>query len=362
MLFCPQSLSLDAARRALEYQRVHGVRCRSSAVGQAADRRGIVFAYASFPGFCPQRSLPVHLPAFDRRRFLQTGAAAAALLTARRACATPFGLPLGLQLYSVRDQLKSDFQGTLQTVGSLGYRQVEAAGFYGRTPAQIKHAMGEAGLVCVSAHYPSTELEQHLDAILDFHAKLGTAHYVICSFPGFAPRSPAAKLPFDQQVTSFTLDDWKWNAHQFNQWGAKVKKAGFQFGYHNHTMEFQPQHGVVPYELLLKQTDPGLVIMEMDCGWVTVGGGSPEHYLRSYPDRIKMLHVKDFSRDAGHSSVADPPPATELGRGTADYPAIFRAVKPGSIQHFFVEQEAFPDMPWKQSLQVDAQYLEKLKA
>ena len=305
------------------------------------------------------------LSVIDRRRFLQTGVAcatAAALLPARNAHATPFGLPLGLQLYSVRDQLKGDFQGTLQTVASLGYRQVEAAGFYGRSPEQIRQAMGQAALTCVSAHYPSAQLEKSLDAILDFHTKLGTAHYIICSFPGFAPHSADAKLPFARQVTSFTLEDWKWNAHQFNTWGAKVKKAGFQFGYHNHTMEFKPQQGVVPYELLLKQTDPSLVIMEMDCGWVTVGGGSPEHYLRAYPDRIKMLHVKDFARDAGHTSIDNPPPATELGRGTADYPAIFRAVKPGSLKHLFVEQEAFPDMPWKQSLRVDAEYLKKLKA
>jgi sugar phosphate isomerase/epimerase len=305
------------------------------------------------------------LTVLDRRRFLQMGAAcatAAALLPARQAHATPFGLPLGLQLYSVRDQLKGNFQRTLETVASLGYRQVEAAGFYGRTPQQIQDAMQQAGLVCVSAHYPSAQLEKSLDAILDFHTKLGTAHYIICSFPGFAPRSAAAKLPFAKQVTSFTLEDWKWNAHQFNEWGAKVKKAGFQFGYHNHTMEFQPQDGVVPYDLLIKETEPNLVIMEMDCGWVTVGGGSPEHYLRTYPNRIKMLHVKDFARDAGHTSIDNPPPATELGRGTADYPAIFRAVKPGSLQHIFVEQEAFPDMPWKQSLQVDAEYLKKLKA
>lgn len=307
---------------------------------------------------------PVPLPNINRRRFVRNGAmaaAAAALLPGLPARANPFGLPLGLQLYSVRDQLKTDFEGTLKTVASLGYRQVEAAGFYDQSPAQVKQAMDQAGLVCVSAHYPSAQLEKSLDAILDFHKRLGTAHYIICSFPGFRPHSAGAALPFKRQVTSFTLDDWKWNAQQFNQWGEQVQKAGFQFGYHNHTMEFQAQNGIVPYDLLLKETDPRLVIMEMDCGWVTVGGGSPEHYLRAYPNRIKMLHVKDFARDAGHTSIDNPPPATELGRGTADYPAIFRAVKPGSIQHMFVEQEAFPDMPWKQSLQVDAEYLKKLK-
>ena len=304
------------------------------------------------------------MPSISRRRFVQTAAtiaAAATLLPVRRAQATPFGLPLGLQLYSVREQLAGDYSGTLKGVGSLGYREVEAAGFFNRPPTEVKAAMQAARLRCVSAHYPSAQLTQHLDAILDFHRQLGTAKYIICSFPGFRPGGKSASLPFKKQVTSFSLDDWKWNAQQFNEWGGKVKAAGFRFGYHNHTMEFQPQDGTVPYELLLKETDPALVVMELDCGWVTVGGGSPEHLLQTYPNRIKMLHVKDFAKDAGHTSVNNPPPAAELGHGTADYPKIFAAVKPGSIEHMFVEQESYPDMPWKQSLQVDADYLKKLK-
>ena len=300
----------------------------------------------------------------SRRRFVQsavTAGAAAVLLPARFARATPFGLPLGLQLYSVRKQLQTDYAGTLKQVAGLGYREVEAAGFYNHAPAEVKAAMEAAGLRCVSAHYPSAQLTAKLDAILDFHKRLGTAHYIICAFPGFR-NAGNGQMPFAKQVTSFTLDDWKWNAEQFNTWGRKVREAGLQFGYHNHTMEFAPQNGVVPYDLLLKETDPKLVIMELDCGWVTVGGGSPEHYLRTYADRIKMLHVKDFARDAGHSSVDNPPPAAELGRGTADYPRIFAAVKPGAIQHMFVEQEGYPDMPWNQALKVDAEYLKKLRA
>ncbi len=309
------------------------------------------------------------MPKIDRRRFLQSAAAVAAAATVlhtRNASATPFGLPLGLQLYSVRQQLQADYAGTLKQVGSLGYKEVEAAGFNGHSPAEVKAAMDAAGLHCVSAHYPSAQLSKNLDAILEFHRGLGTAKFIICSFPGFRPGSAAAGLGFKQQVTSFTLDDWKWNAEQFNTWGKRIHQAGFQFGYHNHTMEFAAPHGApagtVPYELLLKETDPQLVIMELDCGWVTVGGGSPEHYLRTYPNRIKMLHVKDFAKDAGHSSVDDPPPAAELGRGTADYPKIFAAVKPGSIEHMFVEQEAFLDLPPMEALKVDANYLQKLRA
>ncbi len=302
------------------------------------------------------------MPTISRRRFVQSAAAlAAATAAARTARANPLGLPLGLQLYSVREQLQKDYPGTLKQVSGAGYREVEAAGFYNQSPADVKTAMGAAGLRCVSAHYPSAQLASKLDAILEFHKSLGTAKYIICSFPGFRDGGKTAGKSHAQQVSSFTLDDWKWNAEQFNTWGKTVQQAGFQFGYHNHTMEFAPQNGVVPYDLLLKETDPKLVIMELDCGWVTVGGGSPEHYLRNYANRIKMLHVKDFARDAGHTSIANPPPAAELGRGTANYPAIFAAAKPGAIQHMFVEQEAYPDLPWLEALKVDADYMKKLK-
>ena len=303
------------------------------------------------------------MPHNTRRTFLQSAAAcaAAAMLPQRAAHATPFDLPLGLQLYSVRDQLKQNYASTLREVGKLGYKQVEAAGFFGHQPADVNAAMDAAELHLVSAHYSASELLQHFDLILNYQKQLKQAHYLICAFPAFAPGHKAAHLPFKQQVTSFTLEDWKWNARQFNKWGKQAKAAGLQFGYHNHTMEFQPQNGVIPYDLLLKETDPELVIMELDCGWVTVGGGSPEAYLRKYPERIKMLHVKDFARDPGHSSVDNPPPAAELGRGTSDYKKIFAAVKPGSLKHIFVEQEAYPDMPWKQALKVDADYLKALK-
>lgn len=307
----------------------------------------------------------------SRRRFVQsaaTFAAATALLPARQAHANPLGLPLGLQLYSVRDQLKADYAGTLKQVSSLGFREVEAAGFLNHAPAEVGAALDAAGLRCVSAHYSSSDLGKNFDAVLAFHQKLGEVsakqrtHFLICSFPGFRDAGKAGRLPFARQVTSFTLDDWKWNADQFNTWGAKAKAAGFQFGYHNHTMEFTPQNGTIPYDLLLKGTDPKLVVMELDCGWVTVGGGSPEHYLRTYPDRIKMLHVKDFAPDAGHTSVDNPPPAAELGRGTAKYPQILAAARPGTIEHLFVEQEAYPDLPWQQALKVDADYMKGLKA
>jgi sugar phosphate isomerase/epimerase len=300
-----------------------------------------------------------HMGLQTRRHFLQATAATAAvcaLATGRRALASPFGLPLGLQLYSVREQLPKDYAGTLRTVAALGYREVEAAGFYGRSAAETKQAMTAAGLRCVSAHYPWAQLSDKLDGIIEFHKQLG-AEYIICASPGHKPSSGGQTTPGKAaggtNAHTYTLDDWRWNAEQFNRVGAKVQKAGLRFGYHNHIPEFVKQGDVVPYDELLRLTDPKLVTFEMDCGWVTVGGADPVAYLKRNPDRISMLHVKDFQRGV------KPPHAAELGHGSADYKSIFQAVKPGTIKHYFVEQEQF-DLPWQESLKIDADYMKAL--
>ena len=284
-----------------------------------------------------------------RRQFLQTAAAvsAYALTASRQAVASPFGLPLGLQLYSVRKVLPTDYAGTLHKVAALGYREVEAAGFYGHSATDVKAAMADAGLHCVSAHYPSDQLSTKLDEIIAFHKALG-AEYIICAYPGH--NSPPAK----GAERTFSLEDWRWNAEQFNHYGAKVKAAGLRFGYHNHTPEFVVVDGVTPYDELMKLTDPALVTFEMDCGWVMVGGGDPVALLHKYPNRISLLHVKDFQPDV------TPPHAAQLGHGRIDYGPIFHAAKKGEIKHFFVEQEEF-DIPWEDALRIDADYMKALK-
>jgi sugar phosphate isomerase/epimerase len=297
-----------------------------------------------------------------RRQFLQAGAATlaygSALLSTRQLLASPFGLPLGLQLYSVREMLPKDYEGTLRQIAALGYREVEAAGFFHHTAAEVKQAMSNAGLRCVSAHYPSPELQANIAQIIDFHKELG-AEYIICSSPGFKDPSKLKNTSHATQVQSITMDDWHWNAEQFNRFGEQVKAAGLKFGYHNHIMEFRAQSGAVPFDELIRLTEPSLVTFEMDCGWVIVGGGNPVDYLHRYPDRISMLHVKDFKRPDTATSAGAPPPAAELGRGTIDYRPIFKAAKKGEIKHYFVEQEGF-DMPPFEALKIDADYMKNL--
>lgn len=273
--------------------------------------------------------------------------------------AEPLGLPLGIQLYSVRQQLAKDYEGTLAEVGSVGYREVEAAGFYQRSAADVKQAMQKANLRCVSAHFPFADLHARYDEILAFSKELGI-EYLICSSPGF--KTPASSAGSDHGRV-LTLDDWRWNAEQFNLLGEKAAAAGIHFGYHNHVHEFAAVDGVVPYMEILRITDPSKVTLELDCGWATVAGVKPVDLLRDYPKRFSMLHVKDFKTNASSAAGADAhePTVTELGLGSIDYRPIFQqAAKTQKIKHMFVEQEAF-DMPYMQSLKVDADYMRGLK-
>ena len=302
----------------------------------------------------------MHQP--TRRSFLQTATAAltatSPLLRATRAMASPFGLPIGLQLYSVRDLLPKDYEGTLKQIGALGYQEVEAAGYFDHTAPQVKAAMSAAGLHLVSAHYSHDNLVKDFDNILAFNHEVGV-DYLICSFPGIKDPSRLKDTSHRSVVSSFTMDDYRWNADQFNKFGEKVKAAGMKFGYHNHTMEFTKQDGLVPLDEMIRLTDPALVTFELDCGWVIVGGAKPIDYLRRYPTRISMLHVKDFKPTDKPASIVDPPHAAQLGEGTLDYRPVFEAAKKANIKHYFVEQEGFDIAPLE-GLKIDEEYMKKL--
>lgn len=272
--------------------------------------------------------------------------------------ANPIGLPLGLQLYSVRELLPTNYAEALKQVGSLGYQEVEAAGFFGHAAKEVKAAMSQAGLRCVSAHYPLAQLMPNQAEIIQYGIDLGL-EYIVCSSPllkdGSRTQTGGARAIADLM----TLDDWRWNAEQFDRIGESVNAAGIRFGYHNHTGEFREFDGVVAYDELMRLTDPAKVTMEMDCGWVTVGGKNPVDYLNRYPTRISMLHVKDFNL-RGWTPGNATPPSTEMGRGSIDYRPIFEAAKKAGIKHAFVEQEEF-DIPPMEALKVDADYIRAFK-
>ena len=301
----------------------------------------------------------------SRRDFLKLASAASVAAIAFHDAtpleASPLGLPLGLQLYSLRELLPTDFDATLKAIAAAGYTEVEAAGFYAMSPQDFKQSVDKAGLRCVSAHYPLDMLRPNLENVLNYANDAGL-QYVVCSSPSLRDPSRvklSSKDPayHEAWVRAFTLDDWKWNAEQFNEIAGRVKGYGMKFGYHNHTTEFRKIGKTVGYDVLIQQTDPELVTFEMDCGWVAVAGYSPVEYLTKYPTRISMLHVKDFDLKKG----TEHPQSTELGHGTIDYRPIFEAAKKGGhITHYFVEQEEF-DMPPLEAIKVDAAYMRDLK-
>ena len=306
----------------------------------------------------------------SRREFLKTGAAAllcgsqavsaTGLLAQDHARTKYLGLPLGIQLYSVRALLPNDYEGTLKQVAALGFREVEAAGFYNHSASQVKQAMQQAGLRCVSAHYSFNDLQTQFEQTIDFAHEIGLS-YIICPSPGHKNPEQHRSAPRGH-APRFTLDEWRWNADQFNKIGEKVHRAGLKFGYHNHTMAFQRQNGILPYDELMRLTDPAYVTMEMDCGWVVVGGGNPVELLHRYPTRISLLHVKDFKLNGTSRVPGERPVSTALGQGSIDYRPIFAAAaQTGHIQHCFDEQEQY-DMAPMQELKINAEYMRKLHA
>jgi sugar phosphate isomerase/epimerase len=271
--------------------------------------------------------------------------AAAACFGVDRLAAAPIGKPIGLQLYSVRNLLPKDFDGTLRQLSAAGYKEVEAAGYFNKTAPAFRASMDQAGLRCVSTHHPLAMLKPQLDLLIEYAHTLGL-DYMICSSAGGIHRDPSHK-------GELTMDDWRYVAGEFNQIGEKVKAAGMTFGVHNHTPEFASENGVLVYNELLKLTDPKLVKFEMDCGWVTAAGSNPVDYLSKTPERFPLMHVKDMVKDADgkfHSVV--------MGHGLIDYHPILRAAT--GLKHYFIEQEEFVGDTMDE-LRQDAEYMRKFK-
>jgi sugar phosphate isomerase/epimerase len=281
----------------------------------------------------------------SRRSFLKTSGAlaAAACLGPHRLGAAPLKLPVGLQLYSVRNLLPKDFEGTLMQLAAAGYREVEAAGYFDKTAADFGNALHKAGLKCISTHHALTQLKTQFNQLIEYAQGLGL-QYIICSWAG-VHRDPS-------RTGELNLDDWRYVADQFNEIGAKVKSAGMTFGYHNHWIEFGTENGTVFFDELLKRTDPKVVCFEMDCGWVVAGGHNPVEYLSKSPERFPLFHIKDLMKlpDGKWRNVV-------MGKGTIDYRPIFRAAT--GMKHYFIEQEEFTGDPMTE-LREDAEYMKKL--
>jgi sugar phosphate isomerase/epimerase len=291
--------------------------------------------------------------AMNRRTFLQTATTvtAATFLTSRFAWAAGDHKieKVGVQLYTIRDEMKTDFDGSLAKVAAIGYKEVEFAGYFGRTPQQVRAALEKNGLTSPACH-----LDYDLLAPDQWPAQIESAKVIGQDY---------IVNPWIPEPLRKTDDDWKRVAETFNRAGAESKKAGVQFAYHNHWFEFMPVNGKLPYDTLLTLCDKDLVKMEMDLCWITVGGGDPLKYFDRYPGRFPLVHVKDVKKiprvtTGGEQNFGDTVDLAAVGSGIIDWKRIFAQSDKAGIKHYIVEHDK-PAHPFE-SITESYEYLSKL--
>lgn len=305
----------------------------------------------------------------SRRKFFRSAALAtgAAWLVRRGRSlgANPLGLAPGVQLWSVREQLKDNPDATLRQLATIGYREVELFETPKR-PAEFRKKVEDAGLKCVSGHFEQKDLKDPA-TIAAAHA-LGLS-YMIQVFPAlraFAGESVDANFQeFVPRYEKIALSDYKWNAEQLNRCAENLKRHGIRVGYHNHAIDFKDLGGTRGFDVLIQNTDPNLVCFEMDCGHVIHAGQDPIAYLNKYPTRIELLHLKDLVPGYHVSTTLDTEDKdtnAEIGYGSIDWKKLFETVaRYGHVKHYFVEQEGKMAHPPMEALQISYNYLQKLQ-
>lgn len=278
----------------------------------------------------------------NRREFVGTLTAAAVMGRLGWAADAHRIERIGLELYTVRDALKKDFEGTLSRVAKIGYKEVEFAGYFADlknlnpAPKKTRELLNSLGLDAPSTHIPySAVMPENLPRVIEASEIIGHKYIVN---PGI-----------DEELRK-TADGWKKAAEAFNRAGKETARSGIQFAYHNHVIEFKPVDGQLPYDILLKECDPKLVKMEMDLGWAHEAGTDPLKWWAEYPGRFPLVHVKDFEANGT---------MTDVGKGVIDWKALFAKADLGGVKHYFVEFDD-PKSPFE-SVQASYEYLEKLR-
>ena len=263
-----------------------------------------------------------------RRSFVQLSAAALPLLS--RSLVAQTRTPVGLQLSTIGGMAKKDLPGTLKAVRAIGFDEVELYNVgYDLPPATLRDMVIDAGLLPpASAHLEYTSLPVQLD-----YAKALGVKYAICPM-----------LPKDQWMSA---EGFHTAAKSLNVWGQRAAGLGLQFGFHNHDYEFRPIGATNGFEILMSETDPKLVCLEMDCYWITQSGNDPVTMLQRLGSRVKMIHLKD--RKPGFPTSYDMSETsahfTEVGTGGIDWPAVIAAARRVGVEHFYVEHDRIGPEP-----------------
>ena len=289
---------------------------------------------------------------------------------------SPYPDRIGVQLFSIPKILERDFEGTMKMLAKIGYKEIEffgpysfsatedterwkaitpslgfsGSGFFGLTVQQAKKILDDNGLKSPSLHTGLSTLENKMAEMAEAAHVLGTKYVIL----------PSAE-------TQSGLEGYKRQAEQFNKIGASAAKQGLRFAYHNHGNGLKEMEGKIPMELILEQTDPKLVYMQMDIYWTTAGGIDPVVFLDKYPGRFRLMHIKDmikmvrFSGDGGDPKqwIELFPYLTDAGSGVLDWKTILSHAKKSGVEHYVVERDLAPDP--EESLKKAYQYLSDLK-
>lgn len=230
--------------------------------------------------------------------------------------------PIGLQLYSVREDCKRDLPGTIAAVAKMGYKGVEFAGYYDRTAGQLRKMLDDNGLVCCGTHTAiDTLLKDNLARTIEFNKTLGNKYLIVPGLP-------------EKYRTSHQA--WLDTAKLFNELAEKVKPHEMLVGYHNHSIEFTAMDGELPWDTFYGNTRKD-VVMQIDVGNAIHGGADPLPYLYKYPGRAITVHVKEFSETNKKALV---------GEGDVNWKAFFALCKAvGQTEWYIVEQESYAYPP-----------------
>ncbi len=256
-----------------------------------------------------------------RRNFLKTtGIAAAALplMNEKLFASSLYEKKTGLALYTVRDAMEKNPAETLKSIAALGFSWLEAASysnrqFYGMKPGEFRRMVNDNGMSLISSHNAINSDNE--DVIIEDAAEAGLTYLILPSLP--------------HELCS-SVDGFKKAAEYFNKVGEKCSKNGLKFGFHNHQIEFKELEDVVPYDILLKTTEPGLVVFELDIAWITAAGKNPLAYFRDYQGRFEAWHFKDLSTEKQDATI---------GEGTIDFVPLWAKAQEAGMRYWFIEQD-----------------------
>jgi sugar phosphate isomerase/epimerase len=295
----------------------------------------------------------------SRRNFIKKTALALAgttVLSNELFAAKNPGELLGVQLYSIRDDMKSDPLGSLKKVAAMGYKHVEHANyvnrkFYGYSAVEFKKILDDLGLKMPSGH--TVMGKQHWDATRnDF-----TDAWKMTVEDAATLEQQIVISPWLDESLRKTYDDMKRYMEVFNKSGELCKRSGMRFGYHNHDFEFsQKLNGITVFDIILQNTDPSLVVQQLDIGNMYNAGAKALDIMKKYPGRFESMHVKDEIKSTGGH---DPYESTVLGKGVIPVKEVIDLGRKSGTKHFIVEQESYQGKTPMESINEDLKIMKK---